>query len=484
MQKMSKLLPTGADVVIVGGGMSGLSVASEMARRSRASVVVLEAGPDAGRAHIGQAADEDGALQLKHTPQSDPYFWRPYDTEGPHYLGLAGLRRRVGGRSLYWGGALLPIEDWALKTSWPTPVAADLVDTWDGGASLYARVASDVAEWVGSASLRSPNALVMADTAFQPTPHAVRVANGKWSAYSPIEAFDDDSKVPLIVPDCHVVGVLTVGGRVSGIRLRYGGRDTDIATKHVVLAGGTIENSRLAIQTLTDVGALESPHLTGLVDKIAQGFSFCCPANQVHPSLLSAAKFGTTFHRPLGATMRSNHFVRLWTRRDGAIALDTWLMGEQERSDFSLVNCLPEERPPWATRVTATLTVEDRMLCTAQRELLITFWQEIRELFSAPATAIDFDQAFGSPDLSARLLSTHQGSPTSKPLSYSFPLGSEQHEAGTIPLGTLLDDAHEFKSVSGMRATGPSTFPRTGAANPAMTILALGRRLAGKLARD
>jgi len=57
--------------------------------------------------------------------------------------------------------------------------------------------------------------------------------------------------------------------------------------------------------------------------------------------------------------------------------------------------------------------------------------------------------------------------------TYSFPLGTENHEAGTLPLGSILDDDHQFRGLAGLYAVGPAVFPRAGAANPALTILAL-----------
>jgi choline dehydrogenase-like flavoprotein len=66
-------------------------------------------------------------------------------------------------------------------------------------------------------------------------------------------------------------------------------------------------------------------------------------------------------------------------------------------------------------------------------------------------------------------------------VTYSFPLGSEQHESGTTPFGRVLADDHQFHVLRGVFAAGPSAFPRAGAANPTMTILALGRRLGAML---
>jgi hypothetical protein len=477
-----KNAPGGSDIVIVGGGMSGLAVASVLAKRSDASIVVLEGGPDAGRAHIRQTNSNDDALNLWLYPESDPHFWRPYETDGSSYLGLSGLRRRLGGRSLYWGGAFLPIEHWALDDAWPASVVRDLTDTWRGGPSLYAQVAADMASWAGTVSEETPDTLTIGDAVFRPTPHATRKVGGRSIPYSPLEHIPPSAASPQIVPLCQALGVLTEGGRVSAVRVRQMDRVFDISTRHVVLAGGTIENSRLAIQSLNTAGNLDDCRLPGLVDKIAYGFNFFCPAEAVDPMLRRAAELGTTFHRHLDPALKSNHFVRLWTRPDGAISFDTWLMGEQERTEASVVYCTPGEQWPWPTRVAAMLGANDKAVCAAQQRVLTEFWKGARERFAMPKSELVFDHEYGSADLRERLLATRRTGRQMEPVTYSFPLGSEQHEAGTTPLGAMLNDDHEFRAIPGLSAVGPSLFPRTGAANPAMTILALSRRFAEKYA--
>jgi hypothetical protein len=52
-------------------------------------------------------------------------------------------------------------------------------------------------------------------------------------------------------------------------------------------------------------------------------------------------------------------------------------------------------------------------------------------------------------------------------------LGGEDHEGGTLPLGTVLDDRHRLAGIAGLYVAGPATFPRMGAANPGLTTMAL-----------
>jgi len=469
--------PAGADIVIIGAGMAGLALAADLVERTEASVVVLEAGPDAGHCHIRQACSEDEANSLWLMPGTDPCFWRPYRTSGPHYLGISGLRRRVGGRSLYWGGALLPMDAWAFDESWPADVVADLTTGEKGSAPLFDAITDEIRDWTATAPLPTAAPFMLAGRRFGPTPHATRREGSRWAAYSPLSRIDPMATYPVIVPGAFVLGVLMNAGRAVGVRTTAG----DIAASHVVLAGGTVENSRLALQALAEANPGLEHRLPGLVDKIAQGFTLVCAADTVASSLRRAANPGGTFHTMIDPKMRSNHFMRLSTREDGAIIFDTWLMGEQRRSEASAVHCDPTDGWPWQTTVTAALSRTDRELATAQRTFLTDFWSDIREDFGFAGMDLTFEHVFGSQDLPERLMSAKTGPVPVGPTSYAFPLGAELHEAGTTPLGTMLTDTHEFREIPRLYAAGPSTFSRPGAANPALTILALARRLAGKL---
>jgi len=270
-------------------------------------------------------------------------------------------------------------------------------------------------------------------------------------------------------------------GRASGVQVRQAHNVREVRAANVVLAAGTIENSRLAIQALADAGHLSDLKLTGLVDKIVHGFILACPARDLPADLRLAAEEGGTFHQSIGEPLRSNHFVRLATARGGLVVMDTWLMGEQVSSSAGEVRCHRTSEWPWATEVHAGLGPGDESLCEAQKIVLMGFWRECAELFGMTGTDLQFESSLGSPDLPSRLLAPFTAIGRVGPVSYSFPLGSEQHEASTTPLGSLLDNRHEFRSLPGLAAAGPSAFPRTGAANPAMTILALGKRLGREL---
>jgi len=69
-----------------------------------------------------------------------------------------------------------------------------------------------------------------------------------------------------------------------------------------------------------------------------------------------------------------------------------------------------------------------------------------------------------------------------RPIAYCAPLGSVDHEGGLTPLGDVLHESGEVSGISGLFVVGPGTFPRSGAANPSLTTLALARRTARTIA--
>lgn len=274
--------------------------------------------------------------------------------------------------------------------------------------------------------------------------------------------------------------MLVERGRAVGVRLlgTDGGVD-DLRAGRVVLAAGTVENSRLALQALAAAGVGALDGLPGLVDKIAQGFTVTCPDGDRLPSeVRAAARDGRLFHRIGTAATRSNLFVRFTAKADGSVSLHSWTMGEQHRGPHCLVRCVDTGTWPWPVEVAARLDPADEEVRTAQQHLLDECFAALAPMLNVPAGPLEFSPRHGSPDLVDRLTAARQD-----PVTYSFPLGSEQHEGGTLALGELVAEDHQLRGVPGLYACGPSILPRTGAANPSMTTPALGRRLGAILAR-
>lgn len=482
---LDSAVPGSAECVIVGGGLAGLELAAQLALRGGRPPLVIEAGPDRGSEHYRWALNGAAADRYWIDPSQDESFWRPYEANDGSFVGLAGLRRRLGGRSLYWHGVTLPVEDWALDEKWPESVVRDLTKEWDGGEPLYARVERELAEWSGQdgATTRGGDQRVsLGGYLFQEVPQALRFGgDGRWKAYSPLEGLTPSHATVLC--DSEVLGVLTRDGATCGVRVRHQGVVHDIRTERVVLAAGTIESSRLAIQTLSGEGLLDRPRLTGLVDKVAHGFSASFTPGSLPAEIEQAAAANVVFQAPAREGLRSNIFVAASVNAYGLPVLRTSFIGEQIAGPLGVVECDARGEWPWQTSVLCSRSPVDQKLARAQQEEIQRFWEEIcGQAGVLDAPTLVFDAEPGSPDVPQRLVASRSFQTPGMVCTYSFPLGTENHEAGTLPLGSVLDEDHQFRDLAGLYAVGPAIFPRAGAANPALTTLALAKRLAGILA--
>jgi choline dehydrogenase-like flavoprotein len=484
-------LPDRAETLIVGGGLAGLQLAKELDRRGATGVLVLEAGPADDLTHINTAHDADTALRMWVEPYTDPYFWRPWKTVSePHYGGAAGLRKRMGGRSLYWHGVTLPLESWALcQPWWPASIVRDLTESWRGGPSLYELVADELRVWreADGPSAEPAAPLRVGGYRLVETPQAARgIAAGgdkPWCAYSPAYHWADGAADTVAVAvGAEVVGVTVANGAVSGVQVNRGG-EQHIAADRVVLAAGTIENTRLAVQTWDNAGCLLPDPIAGLVDHITQGFVAVLDAASLPERIVALADRDSFFYCPASPLARSNLFVRLYRNLAGGVVLDAWAMGEQTPSAETIVEYTATASWPWEVAIRAGLADEDRQLVSAQRDELDTFWQAwCDDIGTEHGAGLTFP-AFETPErtLEEVMPGIAEAAPDDTPITWCGPLGSEYHEAGTLPLGSAVDENHQLVGVPGLYVAGPATFPRIGAANPSMTSFALAKRLAGVL---
>jgi choline dehydrogenase-like flavoprotein len=481
-------VPRECSVAIVGAGLAGLELARELDARGVREVLVIEAGGSHDTRHVNLALDPDAAARLWLQPETDRAFRRPWQSDTPpHYTGAAGIRERVGGRSLYWYGVTLPIEPWALA-DWPAAVVVDLTDAWQDGSSLYdrlsARLLGEPGGWPDGGEEKVAGLLL------RKTPEALRrdPADGqRWHAYSPLDAWRDPvTGAPLADrPSCRVVSgaeVLEVLHDAAGchgvrIRLRASGATVTVRADDVVLAAGALESSRLAIQALVSRGALDRPRLEGLNDHLVQGF-LARFTGSAATRLLERLPPGNRF---APSEIRSNVYVETVDLGGGAALLDVRASGEQLRSPSCFVECCPVDGTPWPYRAHAVASSADREVLAAQRNVLSALWQDLAPT-GQPLRFDDFDAPARTNE---SVLPEHLGAvPPGRAVTWASYLGSEDHEGGTLPLGAVLTDRHEFADLPHLYAAGPATFSRAGAANPGLTALALAHRLAGVLACD
>lgn len=441
------------DIVIVGGGMAGLELASALARRDVRGVAVVE---------TGDSTDASAAT-------------RPSSAAPPHYAAPA-RRARLGGRSLDWHGVVLRIEDDARRDpAWPPDVIAAL----DG--RFYTEVEADLARW---AARRLDEPRTDADTTMvgllsqwasapaHPVPLAVRRdgqpegagAPSSWRAYSPLDALravDAGAAQPTTVCGAAVAEVMVERGAARGVRLVNG---SVLTAPTVVLAAGTLENARL---TLRAVGG--SRQVDGLCDHLVQGFVVAVPA-----AALGLAPGDDGFAMVTGAPgPQSNLFARCRASSGGDAILDVWAIGEQRRPGSTVAPAAH------GLAVSPRLSAADREVLAEQRAGLVELWRALRP--TVTGATVEFGEFLRAPcTFDVAVASARAGA--GRAAGYSWPLGWVDHESSVLALGDLLDPTGAVPGVAGLRVVGPATFPRPGAANPSLTTLALARLTAATIA--
>ena len=487
--KNSVKIPDKIDILILGGGMSGLELAKHLNNREIENIAIIEVGPVDDCNHINAGEDFQRADEFWKNEDADKYAYRSWQSlSEPHYSKGTCLRRRVGGRSLYWHGVILPIEAEALKY-WPAKIVSDLTDKWLDGPSLYTRVESEILAWAEK-SYDADFRFKFANFEFKITPQATRIVgdSDRWEAYSPLSYWKEDKDnnlrtIPLIISGYEAVSLIITDGKCIGAKLR------DIASDEVhhiladkcVLALGTIENSRLATQALYDLGILIEKKITGLVDHIVQGFNVTIEHDKVPDKLnkLIESHPDTIFFSPSLSGERFNLFFTI-NKSNFGIGLEAWTMGEQIPSIHTNIAMNAGAIP---LSISCNLVYNDNTLIKKEKHELNMFWHEICKNIKIPFKSLDFQAGFiiharTMGDVHNHIRSSSRIVNYNVPITWISPLGTENHEGSTLPLGEILNDNHEFNKINNLFAIGPSTFPRPGAANPSLTTLALSRRLA------
>ncbi|WP_145558636.1 GMC family oxidoreductase [Yersinia mollaretii] len=483
-------IPSEINILILGAGMSGLELAKHLNHRAVKNVVVIDVGPMADGCHINAGDEYQHADKFWKNEESDKYAFRSWRSlSEPHFSKGSCLRRRVGGRSLYWHGVILPIEADALKF-WPPQIVCDLTETWLGGPPLYTQVESEILVWAEK-SYDVDYSFQLADFNFKITPQATRNidSSDRWEAYSPLsywrEAGPSETILP-IISGYEAIAIMISNGHCIGVKLRNieSNEVHHVLADKCVLALGTIENSRLAAQALYDSGHLIEKKITGLVDHIVQGFNVTLEhhaAPMMFRELIETHPDTIFFSHSLSGE-RFNLFFTL-SQSDFGVELEAWTMGEQIPSINGYIKVERDDDEAIPLSISSHLSNEDNILIHKEQDELNIFWHEICQQIKIPFSPLAFDGGFSvhartMGDVYDEFHSPLRAVDYHVPATWISPLGTENHESSTLPLGGILNERSEFKNINNLYAVGPCTFPRPGAANPSLTTLALSRRLA------
>ena len=155
-------------------------------------------------------------------------------------------------------------------------------------------------------------------------------------------------------------------------------------------------------------------------------------------------------------------------------------MGEQQVSANNRIEL--NERDNSTLHIEIGFNDLDKQLIATQRQELTQFWEALRSTLHCKTQELHFQKGFTNHARTLHNLNHHPDGepdalPQGTPISWTNPLGSENHESSTLPIGPILTEQLEFHTIKHLFAVGPACFPRPGAANPSLTTLALARRL-------
>lgn len=255
------------DIVIVGGGAAGITIARQLSDRGIRILLLESGGLDEDAPHEELNAVEvtgellGGAMQKTraehHGPQTK--YWAG-SRQG------FGVRCRVlGGSTSAWAGKVAPFDDidfeerpWIPHSGWPIDRAelAPYVDRAVAELDL-GPVLSSEDFWLRNAAHKPDQvSKLQSFTSFfwqfaRSRLHLTDVM--RFGAEFRSESHRDVT----VVLNATVVAIENRDGRVTGVRVCASsgvGTSTIIASRHVVLAAGAIENARLLLASKNDLG--------------------------------------------------------------------------------------------------------------------------------------------------------------------------------------------------------------------------------------
>lgn len=501
----ARSLPDGgdieADLIIIGGGMAGITIAREWAGAGL-KVAVLESG--------GRDLDEEvqDLYAGRGSFRAPGYDDRPID----EYLS-ASRRRALGGSGAIWGAKCVPLDpadftarDWLGRTGWPM-TRRDLQPYYDRACALLEIPPFDRDYDENPEDGRPPLRVDGGRNHFS-APRRFSRISGQWDP----EAFDrfrtgfaDADNIDVYL---HAnVTEIRVGRHrraVTGLDVAcLNGRRHAARARGYVLATGGIENARLLLASQSRmrdgvgnanglVGRCFLGHVTFGQLEAPEGLLSSLSVSEPRSMSLYADARPPNMHCVLAATLEGQ-------RRLGTGNFTTTMFGPvpRTRPDLSAILALSaqldagpdaepalsylcyfmsEQLPNFDSRVTLDATSVDALGMPRVR-LDWSFTQD------------DFDRLERSIEaLAADLGADGKGRvswPVTRERLLSI-LSPSRHHIGTTrmhpdPEHGVVDADCRVHGLSNLHIAGSSVFPTAGIANPTLTIIALAMRLSDHL---
>lgn len=455
------------DAVIIGGGTAGLATAISL-YEAGLKIAVLEAGPAPFLTHISNTDLRFAPELLRNLRNVTRYA--PKLAGGGTFGNNYGC---LGGRGLFWNGAA-PRFSAADFAGWPIG-AADLEEDY-----RWAEAQFRVGTAMGRTAIGQRLIAQLRDAGLdaEPGPFAADIDNlyhgrlsaGIASALGPFFRSCGDAlaagTVRLAI-DTIAQQVVVEGGKATGVVAATGtGAPVMIASRAVVLAGGGFESIKLA--ALSDV-----PDPDGRIGRGVQEHLFYSAmldtVSAYDPALRDSA---IIFVRALSQDAHQWELHVPGNRLFAIDALEPWS---------------PTASPDYQVMIRAFAATEKRDANRVEAaagglgSVTVHFTHSQADEDAKRRIADDAER------LCSAIGATAAGGPPIGSTERFRAPGSSYHEAGGLDMGddpntSVTDALGRFHHVPNLVSSDAAAFPRIGATNPHLTILAIARRKGRALA--